>query len=71
MNKLIQDTLKNADGKWSRKSLTCLICLIFAMFYASYGMIADKQVQEFVVISFLSVSTGLLGLSSWEKKNLK
>lgn len=69
MNKLIEDTLKT-DGKWSRKSLTCFACLVFSMGYSIYGMIDEKEVKEFVVIAFLSVATGSLGLSSWEKKNL-
>lgn len=69
MIKLIEDTLKT-DGKWSRKSLTCFACLIFAMAYSGYGLIEEKEVKEFVVIAFLSVATGSLGLSSWEKKNL-
>jgi len=69
MIKLIEDTLKT-DGKWSRKSLTCFACLVFSMVYSGYGMVASKEVEEFVVIAFLSVATGSLGLSSWEKKNL-
>jgi hypothetical protein len=40
------------------------------MGYSLYGMIDEKEVKEFVVIAFLSVATGSLGLSSWEKKNL-
>lgn len=71
IQKLISETLKNPyNGQWSRKNLTCFVCIVFAMAYSSYGMIADKEVKEFVVIAFLSVATGLLGLSSWEKKNL-
>lgn len=71
IQKIISETLKNPNnGQWSRKNLTCFICILFAMVYSSYGMIAEKEVKEFVVIAFLSVATGLLGLSSWEKKNL-
>ena len=67
---LLNDTLKNADGKWSRKNITCLIAFLYAMFYASMGLFLNRDIEEFVVIGFLSLSAGLLGLSTWEKKNL-
>lgn len=69
--KLIHDTLKNPQtGMWSRKNITCFVSFMWAIIYSGYGLYSEKDIQEFVVIGFLSLSAGLLGLSSWEKKNL-
>lgn len=71
MNKIIRDTLMNPKtGQWSRKNLACVTSLFYAMWYAGYGLVIGKDVQEFVIWGFLGLSGGLLGLSSWEKKNL-
>lgn len=72
MKKLIRETLMNPrTGEWSRKNLTALTCLIFSMVYSLTGSIwSDGTVHEFVVIAFLGTSTGMLGMSVWEKKNL-
>lgn len=70
---IIRDTLKNPrTGEWSRKNITSATSFIFAMVYSLVGSFwADKQVHEFIIIGFLSLTASLLGLSSWEKKNLK
>jgi len=71
MNKLIKDTLMNPNtGQWSRKNITCFVSFMWAIIYSGYGLYSEKDIQEFVVIGFLSLSAGLLGISSWEKKNL-
>ncbi len=71
MKKLIRDTLMNPrTGEWSRKNLTAATSLAYAIWYTGAGMILDKTVHEFVVIGFLGLAGGMLGVSSWEKKNL-
>jgi hypothetical protein len=68
---IIDQTLKNPkSGLWSRKNLTGFTSFVFAMAYSAFGMAAGKEVQEFVVGLFLSVTVTCLGMSSWEKKNL-
>lgn len=70
--KIIDHTLKNPrTGEWSRKNLTSFISLVFAMVYSMIGLIYDKTVHEFVVVGFLMLAGGMLGVSSWEKKNLR
>lgn len=70
--KIVRDTLKNPrTGEWSRKNLTSFFSLLYAMAYPAYGMVFDKTVHEFVVIGFLGLAGGMLGVSSWEKLNLK
>lgn len=69
--KLIDETIKNPKtGQYSRKNLTAILSFVFAMAYSAVGMLLDKQVHEFVVWGFLSLTGALLGVSSWEKKNL-
>lgn len=70
--KIISQTLKNPKtGQWSRKNLTSFVSFLFAMLYSLLGMIMDKTVHEFVVIGFLTLAGGMLGVSSWEKKNIQ
>lgn len=70
--KLIDETLKNPKtGQWSRKNITSFVSFIFAMVYSLTGSYwADGQVHEFIVVSFLGLSGGMLGVSSWEKFNI-
>lgn len=71
VSKLIKDTLMNpATNQWSRKNITCFVSFMYAILYSGYGLYSGKDIEEFVVIGFLSLSAGLLGISSWEKKNL-
>lgn len=71
MNKIIEETLKNPKtGEWSRKNLTSFSSFAFACTYSLIGLILEKEVHDFVVIGFLSLTASLLGISSWEKKNL-
>jgi hypothetical protein len=71
MNKLILETLKNPKtGEWSRKNLTSFASFSFACIYSLIGLIFEKDVHDFVVIGFLSLTASLLGISTWEKKNL-
>lgn len=66
--KIINETLKNPKtGQWSRKNLTSFTSFVFAMFYAGYGLLFGGEVHDFVVFGFLSLSGGMLGVSSWEK----
>jgi hypothetical protein len=45
--------------------------LLFAMVYSLVGSFwADKIVHEFIVIGFLTLAGGMMGVSSWEKANI-
>lgn len=69
--KIIDETIKNPrTGQWSRKNLTAFASILFSMWYCGYGMLYDKTVHEFVVFFFLSLAGSMLGISTWEKKNL-
>lgn len=69
---VVRDTLKNPKtNQWSRKSLTGFLCMMFAMGYCTYGVVKEKEIKEFVVAIFVGASLSCLGLSSWEKANVK
>lgn len=71
MKEVIDHTLKNPKtGMWSRKNLAGFFAFAFTIFYCGYGMVNEKQVQEFVVLSFLGFAATCLGLSSWEKSHI-
>ena len=72
VSKIINETLKNPHtGQWSRKNLTGFSSFAYTVYYVTYGQMHEKAVQEFVVIAFLSLAATCLGISSWEKLNLK
>jgi len=72
IQKLILETLKNPKtGQWSRKNIAGSMAFAYAVYYCTYGLWEDKQIQEFVVMAFLTFSATCLGISSWEKKNIE
>jgi len=75
--KLIDDTLKNKDGIWSRKSLTILVTFIFVLLLGTFIVISDKILQKEVnhyaidvFNSLLLFLTALLGITEVSKKIL-
>jgi len=75
--KLINDTLKNANGKYSRKSVTSFTLLVMAILVGSHIVLSDfylpvgKEINSNVVnvfLTFLSGGTGTLILTVWDKK---
>lgn len=72
IDRLVHDTLKNPKtGNWSRKNVTGFIAFTYTIVYCSYGQIYDKTIHEFVVLGFLGAAISCLGISSWEKVNIK
>lgn len=74
-NKLIDDTLKNKDGIWSRKSLTTLVTFIFVMSLGTYIVVSDSILkvvingQAIIVFqSLLAFLIALMGLTEISKK---
>lgn len=70
--KLINDTLKNPKtGQWSRKNITAAASFISLVGYV-FGMpFFGHEVHDFVAATFATLTGSLLGISSWEKLNLK
>jgi len=74
-SKLINDTLKNKDGVWSRKSLTTLVTFIFVLGLGTYIVISDRVLkvaingQAIIVFqSLLAFLTALMSLTEISKK---
>lgn len=71
--KLVDDTLKNEKGKWSRKSLTVFVSFSFAVIYALASFILPIfdipfEFIETLFLGFLSISTAGLGMSIVDKR---
>jgi hypothetical protein len=72
--KLVDDTLKNSKGKWSRKSITALVSFLFALNYATtipylWYMLNDNRFEFNVTVFSMSITltSVCLGLSVWDK----
>jgi len=69
--KLINDTLKSPDGKYSRKSLTAFASFTLAIVYEFILPLPlpylGLQTKEYVFISLLTLTGTTLGLTVWDK----
>jgi|TARA_R110000782_G_C14454534_1_gene372580 hypothetical protein len=77
MKKLINDTLKSPNGKWSRKSLTMFssffVCVILGTYivisnYVTKTPIANNAIDVFQ--GFLLLVGALSGITVWDKQSL-
>jgi len=73
--KLIDDTLKNKNGIWSRKSIMILITFIFVLGLGVFIVISDKVLkvtingQAIIVFqSLLAFLASLVGITELSKK---
>jgi hypothetical protein len=76
-DKLIDDTLKEKDGKWSRKSLTMFVCMAMSVITGTYivfsNVIIDRPVAEAAEVVFLGFLAGAWGnayLTVRDKNNI-
>jgi len=72
--KIINDTLKSADGKYSRKSLTSFVSFIISILLGSYIVTSDyiigKEINRYAIdvfYGFLTLSGGTLALTVYDK----
>jgi hypothetical protein len=69
--KLINDTLKSPDGKWSRKSLTAFAAFTLAIVYEFVLPLPlpylALQTKEYVFITLIGLTGATLGLTVWDK----
>lgn len=59
--KLINDTLKNKDGIWSRKSIMILITFIFVLGLGTFIVISDRVLKVIINGQAIIVFQSLLG----------
>lgn len=80
MNKIVNDTLKNKNGKWSRKSLTMLVSFIFFILTGIYIVISDRiigneinryAIDVFYGFGFMAGGTTFATIADkkWQNKN--
>lgn len=67
--KIINDTLKSPNGKWSRKSLTMFTSFVLAIVHGSYIVVA-KEVNHYAIevfFGFLLLAGGTSALTVYDK----
>lgn len=65
--KIINDTLKNKNGQWSRKSLTAFASFHIAIAYELIFPLLKIPTKEYVFITLLTLTGSVLGLTVWDK----
>lgn len=65
--KIINDTLKNKNGQWSRKSLTAFVSFNFAILYELIFPLLKIPTKEYVFITLLTLTASVLGLTVLDK----
>lgn len=68
MKKLINDTLKNKDGIYSRKSVTAFASFNLSWIYEMILPFFGLQTKDYVFQGFLMLCGATLGLTVWDKK---
>lgn len=67
LRKIIDDTLKNRDGRWSRKSLTAFAAFLIAVGYETILPFFALPTKEYVFITLVTLVGSVLGLTVWDK----
>lgn len=77
MKKLISDTLKSPNGKWSRKSLTMITSFIVSIILGTYIVISNYitniPINNYAIDvfqGFLLLTGALSGITVWDKQNM-
>lgn len=76
LKKIINDTLKSPNGKWSRKSLTMLSSWIMAILSGIFINVSDyflpKEINPYAIqvfFGFLMLAGGTTAMTVYEKIN--
>jgi hypothetical protein len=75
--KIINDTLKSPNGKWSRKSLTMftsfMVCIVLGGYIVIANYITVTPINEYAIDvfqGFLLLVGALSGITVWDKQNM-
>ena len=78
MKKIIDDTLKSPNGKWSRKSLTSFFAFWVALALGLYIVVSDyiieREINRYAIDVFQSLLLlvgATLGLTVWDKQTMQ
>ena len=74
VSRIINDTLKGPDGKYSRKSLTTFISMAISILTGTYIVVSDyflgREINQYAIMvfyGFLGLGGGTLGLTVIDK----
>ena len=74
INKIINDTLKSPNGKWSRKSLTMFVSFMMSILSGIFILLSDKflhsEINRYAIdvfFGFLLLSGGTSAMTVWDK----
>tara|TARA_R110000772_G_scaffold156255_1_gene267345 strand:- start:1100 stop:1387 length:288 start_codon:yes stop_codon:yes gene_type:complete len=74
LNQIIDDTLKNNKGKWSRKSLTMFVsfnmAIITGITIVCFNLIFDRELNPYAIqvfFGFLALAGGTSAMTVWDK----
>ena len=77
MKKLINDTLKSPNDKWSRKSLTMFVSFVASLILGAYIVVSNYITKTPVAENAVDVFQGFMllvgalsGVTVWDKQNL-
>lgn len=77
IEKIINDTLKSPNGKWSRKSVMMIIAFTVSIILGTYIVISNyitktpvNQYAIDVFQGFLLFTGTLSGITVWDKQNM-
>lgn len=72
INIIVDHTLKNPrTGEWSRKNLTGVAAFLYSVYYCQDCLIKGIPVQVEVLLIWNATALTCLGISSWEKFQIK
>lgn len=78
IKKIIDDTLKSPNGKWSRKSLTMFTSFVVSIVLGTYivicNYITDTPLSNAAIDvfnGFMLLTATLSGITVWDKQNTK
>lgn len=61
LNKIIDDTLKEKNGKWSRKSLSMFVCMVMSVVVGNYIVFSHLFIDRPIASGADTVFLGFLG----------
>ena len=70
IQKIIDDTLKTPKGKWSRTSLTMMICLFAALSYLTAEFLHNNKFYIEAFYALLATATGMKYLGNEDKHKM-
>lgn len=69
VKKILSDTLKSPEGKFSRKNLTMFASFHICIIMGFIDMLTQYKINEVIFMSFMGMAAGQSALTVYDKKN--